>query len=181
MKGGSRMKAYVPVFIALLFGIVFPNTTRTQDFGKKLDAIYRDESHCLVGPEIRNEKHKLLSCYCRDALMDARYVYLTYLLSQKDRNLNGTYLTLESNATQICGKGYDVHRAVHDTDWRWDGPAVTRKYPPDGEIAKLKPDDRGWRTVEYKVELVYRDPQGRPLAEVESFTAVDMLPPKGDK
>jgi hypothetical protein len=175
------MRTYVRVFMPLSLGMVFRGMIRTQDFGKTLDQIYKDETHCLVGPEIRNEKDKPVSCYCRDALTDARYVYQTYLLTGKDRNLNGTYLALQSYAAQMCGEGYDVLRVAQDADWRWTGPEVIRKYPPDSEIEQLKPDSHGWRTVEYKVELVYRDPRGRPVAKVESFTAVDRFPPKGNK
>ena len=61
------MRAYMRVFMALSLGMIIPSTTKTQDLGKKLDEIYKDETHCLLGPEIRSEKDKPISCYSRDA------------------------------------------------------------------------------------------------------------------
>ena len=52
----------------------------------KLVMVYSDESHCLVEPEIRGESDKPNSCYCRDAIVDARYVYQNYVIMGKDRN-----------------------------------------------------------------------------------------------
>src|SRR6266536_583125 len=40
-----------------------------------LDDIYREEGRCLTGPEIRDDKDSAISCYCRDAILDVRYVY----------------------------------------------------------------------------------------------------------
>ena len=57
---------------------------------------------------------------------------------------------------------------------------MIRKYPPDSEIDQLKPDSDGWRTVQYKVELVYRDTKGG-VAKTERLTAFERLPPKGWK
>ena len=140
-----------------------------------MDMVYRDESHCLVAPEIRGEKDKPISCFCRDAIMDARYVYENYLLTGKDRKLNGTYLTLWDHAQQMCGKQYDVLRATQTKDWQWHGPQVTREYPPESEINRSQPDSKGFRTVEYKVRLTYRDSAGQVI-KVENLTAVDKLP-----
>src|SRR5215472_9285331 len=93
------------VFVALWLGLASPNATRSQDLATSkprprgwmtdLDKIYGDESHCLVAPEVRSEKDKPISCYCRDAVTDARYVYKTYVLTGKDPNLNGTFLALQ--------------------------------------------------------------------------------------
>ena len=58
--------------------------------------------------------------------------------------------------------------------WRWSGPEVTREYPPDSDIGHIRPDSEGFRTVRYKVHLIYRDQGGR-VTRVESFTALDML------
>ena len=140
-----------------------------------MDMVYRDESHCLVAPEIRGEKDKPISCFCRDAIMDARYVYQNYLLTGKDRKLNGTYLTLWDHAQQMCGKQYDVLKATQTKDWQWNGPQVTREYPPESEINQIQPDSKGFRTVEYKVRLTYRDSVGQVI-KVENLTAVDKLP-----
>jgi hypothetical protein len=140
-----------------------------------MDMVYRDESHCLVAPEIRGEKDKPISCFCRDAIMDARYVYQNYLLTGKDRKLNGTYLRLWVYAQQMCGEQYDVLKASQTKDWQWPGPQVTREYPPESEINQIQPDSKGFRTVEYKVRLTYRDSVGQVI-KVENLTAVDKLP-----
>ena len=95
------------------------------------------------------------SCFCRDALADARYVYQTYLITKKDKNLNGVYLTLEQFASQVCGEHYDISRAAMEV-WQWNGPEVTRTYPPDTVIEQLKPDTKGFRTVEYAVLLTFQ-------------------------
>jgi hypothetical protein len=141
-----------------------------------MDMVYSDESHCLVAPEIRGKQDKPISCYCRDAIMDARYVYENYLLTGKDRNLNGTYLTIEQYAQQMCGEQYDVVvKAIQTKDWQWNGPQVTREYPPERKINQIQPDNKGFRTVKYKVHLTYRDLE-RIVTKVENFTALDKLP-----
>jgi hypothetical protein len=73
-----------------------------------MNTIYKDQSHCIVAPELRGEEENRISCYCRDSIVDARYVYGTYVLEGKDRNLNGAYLTFEDHARQMCGDRYDV-------------------------------------------------------------------------
>ena len=50
--------------------------TPTRKLGD-LDKLYADESHCLVSPEIRSDKDNPISCFCRDAIADARYLYFT--------------------------------------------------------------------------------------------------------
>jgi hypothetical protein len=112
--------------------------------------------------------------------MDARYVYENYLITGKDRNLNGAYLALVDHARQMCGEKYDVYRATQTTEWRWDGPQVTRVYPPEREIQKIQADSKGFRTVEYKVRLTYIDAEGRVI-KVDNFTALDKLPPEPKK
>jgi hypothetical protein len=161
--------------------LALPHMTRAQDWPTALHKIYKDEAHCLVPTEIRGEKDRPISCSCRDTLTDARYVYQTYLLTGKDRNLNGSYLTLEQNASQWCGKSYDVWAATRGKAWRWDGPEVVRRYPTDSEIEQLKPNRFGARAVRYMVELIYRDSRGRRLSTGERFSAVEWFPPKGNK
>src|ERR1700758_78012 len=39
------------------------------------DTLYADESHCLASPEIRSDKDNPISCFCRDTIADARYLY----------------------------------------------------------------------------------------------------------
>lgn len=141
-----------------------------------LNKVYTDESHCLLGPEIRGEADKPISCYCRDALTDARYVWQTYLVTGKDSNLYGIQLDLESHAAKACGGRYNILKATQSKDWRWDGPAVMRVYPPDSKIRELKPDRAGFRSVEYMVRLSYVDVPGG-ATRIVSFTAPDRLPP----
>lgn len=141
-----------------------------------LDKVYRNESHCLVGSEIRGEQDNPISCYCRDAIMDARYVYENYLHAGKDRNLNGAYLRLCDYALQMCGEQYDVLKATQKKDWQWNGPQVTREYPPERKIDQIQPDSEGFRTVLYMVHLTYRDQRGH-VTKVENFTTMERLPP----
>src|SRR5689334_4125635 len=102
-------------------------TASAQASPTELDKIYADESHCLLGPEIRSDKDNPISCFCRDAITDARYVHLTYVLPERDANLRGTVLSLEVLARQMCGENYDVHKTVFEADnWKWDGPQVVR-------------------------------------------------------
>ena len=97
--------------------------------------------------------------------MDARYVYLTYLLPGKDENLNGTYLALQEHAQQMCGKDFDVNSATMLEKWKWLGPEVVRTYPPDSVIERISPEMKDGkpvgRWVPFTVQLVYRDEQGR--------------------
>ncbi len=168
------------VCILLLLGLTRAHGRAAQLVRTEIDKVYTDESHCLVLPEIRGDKDSSISCYCRDAIVDARYVWRTYLLSGKDRNLNGTYLTLLTNAGQMCGKGYDVSKAASDQEWRWNGPEVTRTYPSDSKIEEIRPDSKGFRTVQYLVQVTYRDQQGR-ITKVDNYTALDRLPPNFKK
>jgi hypothetical protein len=142
--------------------------------GDNLHMVYSDESHCLVAPELRGKIDDPISCYCRDAIIDARYVYETYLRTGGDGNLNGAYLTLEHHAQQMCGEQYDVVKAIQTKGWQWSGPQVTREYPPEREINQIQPDSKGFRTVEYKVHLTYRDPGGH-VTRVETLTGLDKL------
>jgi hypothetical protein len=112
--------------------------------------------------------------------MDARYVHENYVITGKDRNLKGVYLTLWDHAQQVCGQNYDFLKATQTKDWQWNGPQVTREYPPENEINKIHPDMNGFRTVPYKVHLTYVDAKGR-VTKVENFTAVEKLPPNFKK
>jgi len=160
-----------------VLSLVFVRHVRGQDRPLiDLDKVYRDETHCLEGPETRSAADKRISCYCRDALADAQYVYRTYLITHKDRNLNGTYLRLAESAQQECGNEFDdVHDATMGV-WKWNGPEVTRIYPPDSSIEQIKPDSNGFRTVTYQVRLTYREARFQG-AKVETFSAVERLPP----
>ena len=87
------------------------HSTGAHGQANSLDNVYVDESHCLLPLEVRSDKDNRISCYCRDAIADARYVYFTYLLPGKDRNLNGILLVLEIHARRMCGENYDVVEA----------------------------------------------------------------------
>jgi len=88
---------------------------------ESIDAIVFDESHCLLGSEMITDPDPM-SCYCRDAIADGRYVYFTYLLSAKDRNLNGVFFSLSSRIRDSCGDDDDVVTAATDREWKWNGP-----------------------------------------------------------
>src|SRR5262249_54863724 len=127
-----------------------------------------------------------ISCYCRDALVDARYVYHTYGFSMdtmdfKDRNLVGTMLTLETHANEMCKEIENVleantdwiHKAIKAENWKWNGPEITRKYPSDAEIERIKPDAHNMRTVPFTVTVTYRDDDGQ-FVKTESFGAHEL-------
>ena len=73
--------------LLLVLAIASPHAAGAQGQTNCLDKVYADESHCLVGPEIRSDRDNPISCYCRDAIVDARYVYFTYLLQGKTETL----------------------------------------------------------------------------------------------
>ena len=145
-----------------------------------MDKIYKDESHCLTSPEIRNDKDSAISCFCRDAVEDARYVYLTYIHSGKDKNLNGAYLALEQLASEQCGKS--IGAIIHETmveEWKWNGPEVVRTYPSDEVIDRISPDVTDGkpvgRWVPFTVQLVYRDAQGH-VVRTENYASREYEP-----
>ncbi|HTC92876.1 MAG TPA: hypothetical protein VK699_05435 [Terriglobales bacterium] len=135
----------------------------------ELNKVYADESHCLTGPEIKSDSDNSISCYCRDALVDMRYVYRTYVVTGKDNNLAGVVLALQTHAQQMCGGNYNVW-VVSEEQWRWNGPEVVRIYPSDEEIEKLKPNAKGFRTVRYRVQLLHRDTKGEVI-RVDNFVS----------
>ncbi len=132
-----------------------------------LDMVYLDESHCLTSPEIRGENDKPISCCCRDALVDAQYLYTNYFVG-KDKKLTGAFLTLMDRALEACGERYDVLNVARTKKWQWNGPQVTREYPPESEINRIKPDSNGFRDVKFKVHLAYRNPKGQVI-KVEDY------------
>jgi hypothetical protein len=155
-----------------------------------MDDIYRDESHCLTSPEIRGDRDAPISCYCRDAIAEARYVHLTYLLSWKDRNLNGVFLHLQERAIETCGNpnfGDPNYGVIYDAtttkDWKWSGPEVVRTYPPQDVIERISPErfdgkkdgKPTGRWVPFTVQLVYRDAQGR-VTKTENYSSREFEP-----
>jgi hypothetical protein len=144
-----------------------PDRNSSPATATKMSDVYRDESHCLTAPEIRSDKDAPISCYCRDAIASARYVFFTYFLPGKDDNLSGVVLSLQELVTQKCGEqNYSViHDATESKDWKWNGPEVVRTYPPQDVIERISPEMKDGRPVArwvpFTVQLVYRDAQGR--------------------
>jgi len=174
-------------FILIVLELMIPRGLRAQNH-TDLNKIYVDESHCLTGPEIRDNRDNPISCCCRDALVDARYVRNTYGYSMetmdfKDRNLIGTMLTLERNANEMCKDKENVleastdwvYKVIEAENWKWNGPEVTRKYPSDAEIERIKPNAHNIRTVPFTVTVTYRDKNGR-VVKTESYGAHDLVP-----
>jgi hypothetical protein len=142
-----------------------------------LDKVYRDETHCLTASDMRGDQDKPISCWCRDVVMDARYVYLMYLLPGKDTNLNGAYLRLERDISETCGETFDFTVAQH-ADWKWNGPEVVRNYPPDDVINRIRVELNGslkGRWVPFTVQLVYRDAVGRTI-KTENYSSREFIP-----
>jgi len=147
-----------------------------------MQKVYMDECHCLTSPEIRNDLDNPISCYCRDAIADARYVHFTYLLPGKDANLYGTFIALQHYAEEQCSRNtaetsdadfiQNIYDATTSKDWKWSGPEVVTTFPPDDVIKRIKPSgERGaGRWVPYTVQLVYRDAQGRATRAEEYST-----------
>lgn len=185
----TSLRATIAAVVMLFAGVAFGQAKKDvppAGTTNTMDEIYRDESHCLTSPEIRSDKDAPISCYCRDAISEARYVYLTYLLSGKDRNLNGIFLTLQERATERCGSpdyadpNYDViHRASTTKEWKWNGPEVVRTYPPQGVIERISPETKDGkavgRWVPFTVQLVYRDAQGR-VTRTENYSSREFEP-----
>jgi hypothetical protein len=117
-------------------------------------------------------------------------VYFTYILSGKDRNLNGIFLGLQERAIEKCGNpnygdaNYDaISDATEIKDWKWNGPEVVRTYPLDNVIERIIPETKDGkpvgRWVPFTVQLVYRDSQGRvPRTENYSSREFDPVFPK---
>jgi len=177
MKRAILISVGLVTFATFVLVAAMPPTTDAQDWLSPLDKIYADESHCLTGPEIRSEKDSPISCYCRDAIVDARYIWHAYLLTGKDRNLNGAELALQRNVTLMCGENFDVHKAVEAEEWKWNGPEVVRTSPPDDVLRQIKPDAHGLIQYEYTVVILQRDSSGR-VTKTDTFTAHDMVPLK---
>jgi hypothetical protein len=155
--------------------------------GSDMEKVYTDESHCLTSADMRGDKDNPISCYCRDAIADARYVYFTYFLSHKDLNLTGVFLHLQDYAGERCSRdtterldeGFisKIQDATTLKDWKWSGPEVARTYPPDDVIKRIKPtgEHGATRWVPFTVQLVYRDAQGR-VTRTEEYSSREAVP-----
>jgi hypothetical protein len=190
----AAIAAAVVLFAGIAFGQekkhISPANSGPASATNTMDEIYRDESHCLTSPEIRGDQDAPISCFCRDAIAEARYVYFTYILSGKDRNLNGVFLHLQQHAIETCGNpnygepNYDViYHATETKDWKWNGPEVVRTYPPDNVIERISPERYDGkkdgkptgRWVPFTVQLVYRDAQGR-VTRTENYSSREFEP-----
>jgi hypothetical protein len=145
-----------------------------------LEAVYRDESRCLTSADMRGDQDMHMSCWCRDAIVDARYVYFTYVLGRKDPNLNGVFLSLEARINRQCGKGYqNAHKVATRDGWKWDGPEVVRTYPTDDVISRIAPEMRDGkpigRWVPFTVQLIFRDAQGH-VKRTENYSSRELVP-----
>lgn len=156
----------------------------------EMDRVYGDESHCLTSADMRGDKDNPISCYCRDSIAQARYVYFTYVSVTSprfDRNLAGVFLTLQKYAGEVCSQdaaeGLDmgfigkIQDATTLTDWKWDGPEIVRTYPPDDAIKRIKPSGEhgSGRWVPFTVQLIYRDAQGR-VSRTEEYSSREFIP-----
>lgn len=158
-----------------------------HEWATAMQKVYMDESHCLTSPEIRSNKDNPISCYCRDAIVDARYVYFTYLLPFEDRNLDGAFLSLQRYAGEQCSRDTaeameadfidNIDHATTSKDWKWTGPEVVRTYPPDDVIKRIKPSGEhgSGRWVPFTVQLIYRDAQGRVM-RTEEYSSREFIP-----
>lgn len=166
-----------------------PDTTHAQG-STEMQRVYVDESHCLTSPEIRSDRDNSISCYCRDTIADARYIYFNYFSASaphSDPDMAGIVLALQDYAGELCSRDTTerlspdfigkIQDATTIESWKWDGPEVVRTYPPDDVIRQIKPDKRGWISVEYTAVLLWPDSQGR-VTKTETFTAVDKGPAK---
>jgi len=90
--------------LLLLLGISHLLAARVQaQFPSDLDKVYADESHCLTSPEIRSDEDNPISCFCRDAIVEARYLYFTYVsidAPHSDPNV----------ATELCRRSLQSER-----------------------------------------------------------------------
>jgi len=166
-----------------LFAITEPSSAfgqNRQPQPTRLDAVYRDESHCLTAADMRGDQDMQMSCWCRDAIIEARYVYFTYVRGGKDRNLNGVLLSLEGHIDQQCGKGHqDAHEVSTRDAWKWTGPEVVRTYPTDAVISRIAPEMRDGkpvgRWVPFTVQLIFRDAQGQ-VTRTDNYSSRELEP-----
>jgi len=149
----------------------------TTEGSPTLDKIYRDESHCLTIADMRGDQDKHTSCFCRDAIIEARYVHFTY--ASKDPNLDGVFLALVDRIQQQCGQAYAALDVAMRENWRWNGPEVVRTYPSDDIISRIGATPLGGkavaRSVPFTIQLIYRDDKGH-VTRTENYSSAEMIP-----
>ena len=181
------MKRRMVFVLAVALRLALPQVTRAQNWPTAMDKVYMDESHCLTSSDLRGDKDNPISCYCRDRIAEARYVYFNYVSAispRLDRNLTGVFLTLQKYAGEECSRdaagrldmGFigKIQDATTVKEWKWDGPEVVRTYPPDDVIQRIKASGAG-RWVPFTVQLVYHDAQGR-VTRTEEYSSRELIP-----
>jgi hypothetical protein len=125
--------------------------------------------------DMRGDQDNHISCFCRDAIVDARYVYVTY--GGKDPNLNGAFLALVDRIQQQCGQAYDALDVAMRENWKWNGPEVVRTYPSDDIVSRSKPlgGKAVARSVPFQVQLIYRDDTGH-VTRTENYSSAESIP-----
>jgi len=163
----------VVVSFAFLFGHVI---AQEQQASSSMAKTYRDERNCLITSELRGAADRPISSSCRDALVDLRSFYQTTSATGTDPSPSGGYSGLIDRASQKCGDTPGTIMKAARDDWRWNGPEVVRRYPPDASIELIKPDGEGFRSVAYEVRLTHHDTKGR-VTHRESYRASDKVAP----
>ena len=74
-----KTAAVLMLFVGFAFGQakkdVPPVISGLANAKTTMDEVYLDQSHCLTSPEVRGDKDAPISCFCRDAIAEARYVF----------------------------------------------------------------------------------------------------------
>ena len=114
----------------------FPIENNPPHSPTSLDEIKSDHSRCRLVPAGSAAREEDLegSCLCRDAIADARYVMMAYLVrgERKDENLSSTFAHLTHETIPLwCGQSYNAVPAVTNAAWKWNGP--------DARLADSKP------------------------------------------
>jgi len=105
--------------------------TRNRD---SMDMVYSDETRCLLAPRSGEARHPSPAIVGTPSWSPICVCNL--FVHGKRHNLNGAYLDLDY-AQQMCGEQYDVLKATQTKNWQWNGPQVTREYPPKGKLIKF--------------------------------------------
>ncbi len=197
----AGLAGFVLIACALTMGqanktsLATPAQGHTRGRMTEMNKVYGDESHCLTSADMRGDKDNPISCYCRDSIAQARYVYFTYVSvvsPQFDRNLTGVFLTLQKHAGEECGQDAaerldmsfigKIQDATMLKDWKWDGPEVVRTYPADDVIKRIKPSGEhgSGRWVPFTVQLIYRDARGH-VSRTEEYSSREFIPVSPEK
>src|SRR5215469_14740964 len=79
-------------------------TVCAQNSPVNLGKVYRDETHCLGDLEIRSDADNAISCHCRDALVDLRYVYQSKVRHRSSWPCHGIITKILTTAHRRCLK-----------------------------------------------------------------------------